>query len=129
MAHYTPKNKILTDTISQTPWDREFCFDTKFVTTWTKALAVTSILNREGPKHPYLSGNHAYNSYDKRNVEDSQYYGNMVMSPMKSIMGNNVPQHLSASENRLQNLYYMTKTNKLSENWDKAPSRPKTIKW
>ncbi|KAM3216444.1 hypothetical protein P3L10_025885 [Capsicum annuum] len=55
-------------------------------------LVVTSISNHEGPKHPYLSDNHAHNSYDKRNAEDKQYYRNMVKNHMKSITGNNIPQ-------------------------------------
>ncbi|PHT46778.1 hypothetical protein CQW23_15936 [Capsicum baccatum] len=31
-----------------------------------QGLAVTSISNHGGPKHPYLSDNHAHNSYDQR---------------------------------------------------------------
>ncbi|PHT31493.1 Cyanidin-3-O-glucoside 2-O-glucuronosyltransferase [Capsicum baccatum] len=55
-------------------------------------LAVMSISNHGGPKHPYLSGNHAPNSYDRSNAEETQYNGNMVKNHMKTIMGNNVPQ-------------------------------------
>ena len=47
------------------------------------------------PKTPYLSGNHAPNSYDQSNVEETQYNGNMVKNHMKTTMGNNVPQSQS----------------------------------
>ncbi|PHU14769.1 putative protein phosphatase 2C 18 [Capsicum chinense] len=56
VACYIPINKNLPDAISQTPWDHEPCFDTKFITTRTMALAVKSVSNHKGPKHPYLSG-------------------------------------------------------------------------
>ncbi|KAF3621997.1 hypothetical protein FXO38_31560 [Capsicum annuum] len=56
VACYIPINKNIPDTILQTPWDHEPCFDTKFITTRTEALAVTSVSNHKGPKHPYLSG-------------------------------------------------------------------------
>ncbi|KAF3666856.1 hypothetical protein FXO37_10332 [Capsicum annuum] len=49
MVHNTPISKTLLDTISQTPWDHEPGFDTKFVTTRAGALAVMSIPNHEGP--------------------------------------------------------------------------------
>ena len=37
-----------------------------YVTTQTETLSVVSTPNHEGLKHLYLSGNHAYNSYDKK---------------------------------------------------------------
>ena len=62
-----------------------------------QGLAVTSISNHEGPKHPYLSGNHAPNSYDQSNTEETQYNRNMVKNHMKTKMGNSVPQSKSTS--------------------------------
>ena len=53
VARYIPINETLLDMILQKPWDHEPFFDTKFVTTQTGALDMTSIPNHKGPKHPY----------------------------------------------------------------------------
>ncbi|PHU04975.1 Fructose-bisphosphate aldolase 1, chloroplastic [Capsicum chinense] len=55
VMHYIPINKTLPNAISQTPWDRKSCFDTKFFTTQIGVLAVMSIPKPKGPKRP-LSG-------------------------------------------------------------------------